>query len=216
MKHIFSKKNLPLFLYYLIVEIAVGIWLFSNAHIYVLLGIIFLLKVMDLYISPTLDGKHSPFSILPFAVLSTFYEWAVPLTLAMPVILFFISISKNRPKIEKTAYMKSFTDLEDPTRKTLFQKIFSRSNTWNIIYLLTLEILMTFYYFLDTDHPRFLLIVLLILAFFTMMEKKGKVTLKGVNGFYILLILADFSQVFAGLAMIYPLADFIYEMAKTE
>jgi len=98
----------------------------------------------------------------------------------------------------------------------LFSKIFCRENLWNLFYLFVLESLMFIRYFLGQENLVYAIIVLIILVFFNMMEKKGKVTVKGFNGFYLLLILARRMEWAVYAAMIFPLAGFIYQMAKKE
>ena len=98
----------------------------------------------------------------------------------------------------------------------LFNKLFCRDNLWNLLYLFVLELLMFIRYFLGQEDLVYAIIVLIILIFFNVMEKKGKVTLKGFNGFYILLILARSMEWAVYAAMIFPLAGFVYQMAKKD
>ena len=97
----------------------------------------------------------------------------------------------------------------------LLRKIFCRENLWDLISLFLLELIICFFYFNLSKTSLFIALCLLVL--FTVIEKKGKSTLKGGGlSFYCILILARSKKWGLYAAMLYPLACFLYQMAKKE
>ena len=94
------------------------------------------------------------------------------------------------------------------------KKIFCRENLWNLISLFLLELIIFFLFF--NLSKIFVIIGICLLVLFTIIEKKGKSTLKSGWGFYLVLIFADSAKWGLYVAMLYPLVCFIYQMTKEE
>ena len=96
----------------------------------------------------------------------------------------------------------------------LWNKVFCRETLWNLISLSQLELIIFFLYFNSSKISLIIGICLLVL--FTIIERKGKSTLKSGWGFYLVLIFAHSTKWGLYVAMLYPLVCFFYQMAKKE
>lgn len=212
-----TKNNLIAFLYYLIMELAIIVWLYTNLRPEYMLILLVFFTTMDRLTRRLLTNVYTPFPILPFAALALFYEWAVPIALFIPGLLFILHLNmESKSKTEAIKTQPNAEHLKVKNALPFFQKLFHRDNYWNFLYLFVLESLMFIYYFCSPSTSIFLIVVLFLLLFFTFLQQKGKITFKSFYGFFPLLIISRYMEWAVYAAMIFPLAGFIYQMAKKE